>query len=273
MFFYNNKNKGIIAVMMSFMSSLACSGQQYDGPYREQEATFITPSTPLYSFVATVSAGVAWAQNGTNQTFNLTPDIKKAYIVNNGTNTLATGELFLGVQTILDSAYRRSGPFYELQGQLGLAFAGTDSASIAGTILDNADPFADNYTYSYNIRHTHVAVKGNLLLNMGTVVIPWIGGSAGVGFNNASGFNSVPLIEEALPTPAFAANNVSSFTYTLGIGVQVPLTRSWQLGAGYQFADWGKSQLGRAAEQTLNAGLTQDHLYTNSLLLNISFLS
>ena len=44
----------------------------------------------------------------------------------------------------------------------------------------------------------------------------------------------------------------------------------WQIGVDYEFADWGKSQLGRASEQTLNGGLVLNHLYINGVLFNLS---
>ncbi len=42
-------------------------------------------------------------------------------------------------------------------------------------------------------------------------------------------------------------------------------------GVGYEFADWGKNQLGRAPGQTLNTGLSMSHYYINSILFNITY--
>lgn len=42
-------------------------------------------------------------------------------------------------------------------------------------------------------------------------------------------------------------------------------------GIGYEFADWGRSQLNRAPGQTLNSGLSLSHLYTNGFLFNLTY--
>ncbi|WP_298625921.1 hypothetical protein [uncultured Legionella sp.] len=41
----------------------------------------------------------------------------------------------------------------------------------------------------------------------------------------------------------------------------------------YEFAYRSKSQLGPAAEQTLKGRLAFEHLYTNSVLFNFSYLT
>lgn len=88
-------------------------------------------------------------------------------------------------------------------------------------------------------------------------------GSLDVGFNRAHDFTNTPLIFEALPNPDFAAHTKTAFTYTLSAGLQKSINEHWQLGGGYEFADWGKSELGRALGQIMNSGLPLNHLYTN----------
>ena len=101
----------------------------------------------------------------------------------------------------------------------------------------------------------------------------WISGSLGVGFNSAHGFQNTPLIYEAIVNPNFASHTQIAFTYTVGAGLQKALKQHWQVGVGYEFADWGQSRLGRAAEQTLNNGLELNHLYTNGILFNLTYCS
>ena len=223
------------------------------------------PVVAPYSFVATLSGGPVWTNNaGDTQQFYLAPELEKRYVAGKSSETLGEGELFLGIQHALNTT---------VQGQLGLAVAATSNATLRGVIWDDADPIFDNYTYKYKVQHTHVAVKAKLLADMGYIVTPWLSGSVGVGFNRAFDYTSTPTIFEAFPTPNFASRTQTTFTYTVGAGIQKALTQHWQVGVGYEFADWGKSQLGRSAGQTLNTGLTVDHLYTNGLLFNITWLS
>lgn len=219
---------------------------------------------PEVSWVSTISMGPVWENAGTTQTFYLTPAIEKTYKANKSSHALFNGEFFLGIQKTLSQA---------ILGQLGLAVATTSHANLSGIIWDDADPLFDNHTYSYKTQNNRVIVKGKLLAEAGYWFTPWLSGGVGAGFNRSSSFNNIPRIFEALPNSNFASHTNTSFTYTVGAGVQKALTRNWQIGVGYEFADWGKSELGRAAGQHLNSGLAMNHLYTNGILLNITYLS
>lgn len=222
-----------------------------------------TPGT-TWRWVGSLSAGPVWEDGGATQTFNLTPEIEKSYQANKATKTLGNFEVFLGGQRSLSPV---------LLGQLGLAVDTTTDATLSGIIWDDADPAFNNFSYRYKIRHTHFAAKGKLLADMGYWVMPWVSASIGVGFNDASNFQSTPLIEEAIQTPNFKSHTETAFTYTVAAGIQKALNEHWQVGIGYEFADWGKSQLGCAREQTMNSGLSLSHLYTNGVLFNLSYFA
>ena len=225
------------------------------GPVTEQ---------PVWAWVGALSAGPVWQNGGRAQTLYLTPGIEKNYTANNSSNALFDGEVFLGLQQRLS---------HILYAQFGLAVAATSNAALSGDIWDDADPQFNNFTYTYKIQHTHVAAKGKLLADMGYWLMPWVSGSLGVGFNNAHGFHSTPTIFEALPTPDFTSHTQTAFTYTVGAGVQKALNEHGQVGVGYEFADWGKSQLGRAQGQTQNSGLALNHIYTNGVLFNLTYIA
>ncbi|MDI9819845.1 MULTISPECIES: outer membrane protein [unclassified Legionella] len=223
-----------------------------------------TEAVSKLSWLASISGGPVWERAGKTQTFYLAPEIEKTYYAKKSTSSLAYGELFLGMQK----------DFYnQLQAQIGLALAATDKAKLSGEIWDDADPQFDNYVYKYKIKHRRVALKGKLLFDRNYVVIPWVSGSVGVGFNKAYGFDNTPTIFEAVKNANFTNNTKTAFTYTLGAGLQKALTECWQVGIGYEFADWGKSQLGRSAGQTLNQGLSLNHLYTHGVLLNVTYIA
>ena len=217
---------------------------------------------PVWRSVSALSVGPVWGHGGETQTFYLAPEIEKTYVAKKSNGTLVDGELFFGAQR----------DYSTFQGQLGLAVAATSNATLSGIIWDDADPQFDNFIYRYKIQHTHIALKGKLLADQGYWLIPWVSGSVGVGFNTAHAFKDVPLIFEALTTPYFHSHTKTAFTYTLGAGVQKPVTQNWQVGVGYEFADWGASRLGRAAGQTLNSGLGASHFYTNGVMFNLTYV-
>lgn len=211
-----------------------------------------------------MSLGPVWQNGGSTQTFNLTADIEKSYVVDKSSNVLIDGEVFLGMQIVLSST---------LHGQLGLVVAATSNATLSGVIWDDGEPEFENFSYRYQIQHIHVAAKAKLLLDQGYWLIPWVSGSIGVRFNDAHSFQSTPLIFEALPTPNFKSHTQMTFTYTVGASVQRAFNQHWQVGVGYEFADWGKSQLGRALGQTLNQGITLNHFYTNGLMFSLTYIA
>lgn len=220
-----------------------------------------TQSESPWNYIIALSAGPVWQDGGKTQTLFLTPDIEKTYNAFNSTEALADGEFFLGVQKKLHGAFI---------GQLGIALATTGKARLNGEIWDDADPEFNNFLYGYKVQHSHIALKGKLLSDFGFMVTPWISASAGVAINRASDYFSRPVIFEAIPTPDFVSNNKTSFTYTLGAGVQKQLSPNWQVGVGYEFADWGKSQLGWAFDQSMGTGINLNHFYTHGVMFNVT---
>lgn len=228
------------------------------------QAGAMGPVRPDWNWVGAISVGPTWESAGRQQTFYLAPEIEKTYTADKVTKTLVDVEAFLGIQRAVSSA---------VQGQLGLAVGVTNDANLSGVIWDDADPRFDNYSYRYKVQHTHIALKGKLLADMGYWVMPWVSASIGVGFNHAHAFNNTSLIYEAVKNPNFTSHTQTAFTYTLGAGIQKALTQHWQVGVGYEFADWGKNHLGRALGQTMNTGPYLNHLYTNGVLFNLTYLT
>lgn len=80
------------------------------------------------------------------------------------------------------------------------------------------------------------------------------------------------LISQALPNSNFANKTISSFSYAISVGLEKVLSDKWRLGAGYEFTDWGKSELGRSAGQTLNSGLSLKHMYTHNAMAHLTYI-
>ena len=225
--------------------------------------SFLAKSSEKFasSWVATINIGPAWESAGKTQTFYLAPNIENTYSANHLSHALIDGEAFLGIQKLLHE---------KLEGQVGLVVATTGNAALSGNIWNDADAQFNNYTYQYQVKHTHIALKGKLLSDRGYFFTPWISGSLGIGFNKSHDYTNTPTISEAIVMPNFANNRTTAFTYTLGAGIQRNLNTHTQVGIGYEFADWGESHLGKASGQTQNSGLALSHLYTNGFLINFT---
>lgn len=216
------------------------------------------------SFVGSLSIGPAFASGGKTQTLTLAPQVEKTYIANKPANTLANLEILLGIQQPVSQ---------NLQGQIGLDFAVASSAKLSGNIWDDASPLFNNYTYQYQLNHTQLGLKGRLTVDRGSSFMPWVSLMVGVAFNQASNFTNTPLIFEALPSSNFSQQTATSLTYGFGIGVQRALAKHWQAGVGYEWVDWGKSQLGGISGSATNQSISISHFYTNAVMFNITFLA
>lgn len=214
------------------------------------------------SYIVTLSGGPLWTDAGKSQTFYLQPDVQKTYEANRLVHSQATGELFLGAQTLLEEGFK---------GQLGLsaAIAGT---TLKGDIWDDATPEFNNYTYQYTAHNMRYAFKTKLLVDVSHDFSGYASGSAGVSVNRSGGFSITPTVPGAVAAPNFSPNTEMSFSYTLGAGIERALCEHWNVGVGYEFADWGRNSLARAPEQSLNNGLGMSHLYTNELLFSITYV-
>jgi opacity protein-like surface antigen len=261
----------IITLLQIILSGSALAGgmgvkQDSDSCWGVSGACWGTPPTGPYpwSKVISLSLGPAWSSHGSTQTIFLRPNVEKTYAASQIGSTLASGELFYGLQKQLNER------FYS---QIGAVLSASSNAKLDGDIWEDADPAFNNYTYKYSVNHAHVAIKGLLLADVNYIGRPYLSASAGIGFNNAHDFTITPKIYQEVAAPAFQSHVTTAFTYTLGAGVQRVLNKHWQIGAGYQFAAWGESQLDRAAGQTLNSGLHLNNIYTNSIQLNLSYIS
>jgi opacity protein-like surface antigen len=233
--------------------------------YTVKTPVWVKNLKPLFAhYVISLSGFQGWESTNAKQTIFVTPDIVKSYVTNPSTQAFGTGELFVGVYQPINSMF---------EWQLGLALATNGNVRITGYIWDDGDARFSNYSYTYLVRSTHVDVKGKLLVDIGMKLIPWISANLGVAFNQAHEFNSSPSIYQAIPTPNFSSDTKVSATYTFGVGAQLPISENWQIGAGYEFSNWGKSQLGKATGQSTGNGPVLNQLYSSSVLLNLSYLA
>jgi opacity protein-like surface antigen len=226
------------------------------------------PTSPGGQFFVGLSPGVAWVSSNKSQTLNLEPDVQKTYTADNNTSSALTGEMFIGWQKPLAANFIRQ----PLTSQIGISVFGAGNVKLSGDIWEDANPNFNNFNYNYRIQHTHVALKGRLIGNTNFIVDPYISGSIGVGFNRAQNFTIKPKSSSEVPAPPFGAQTTTTFVYTLGIGLQKSLTENLHVALGYEFADWGKTQLSSANGQTLGQGLTLNHLYANQLQLSLFYL-
>lgn len=215
-----------------------------------------------WTWVGTLTGGMAWVGKGKDQTIYLTPTLVNHYKAAVNTKTLAVGELFGGIRTMFNPVFI---------GELGVALGATTDADLEGRIYVNTDPEGDSYLYKYSLDHRRVALKAKLL-STGEFAEPYISGSIGSAQNYAHNYVQTPRAVPQVPEAGFTSHTQTTLSYSMGFGFQKYFGEHWQGGMGYEFTDWGKSNLGPANYQTIGTGLEMGHYYTNALLLFVNFI-
>lgn len=211
-----------------------------------------------------LSLAPSWYNAGKTQNIWFEPTYANTYVATTPEKNLMNGELFIGWQK----------PWGENKiWEFGIAISTNTSAKLQGHIWQNADSQFNNFTYQYKIKHSDIRLKSEWLYQIKqTSIYPYFAASIGFARNSSYSFNTTPLIFEALPVEDFQNNNVTSLTYTLGIGIQKIISSNWQLGIGYQINDWGKSRLSKTSQQITTNGLYLNHFYLQSLQFTLNFL-
>lgn len=229
-------------------------------------AAFAGGGGPVYATngekIITLSVGPAWYATSSEQTLALQPDVVKTYINDGDPRALTSAELFFALQCQIAR---------QLYGQLGIAVAYSGTVHLNGDILEDNDPNFNNYYYHFNVNHGHVGLKGKLLGDFGYRIQPYLSASVALSFNHAYGFTITPKIIEEVPAPPFSSETLTTAAFTVGAGGQMAINRHWQVGVGYEFAYWGKTQLGPAFGQTINRGIEFTPPMTQQLQFSLSY--
>lgn len=226
--------------------------EDFPAPYKE----------PAFKPLITAEFAPSWPVNLVPpQTIVIQPDVEKRYVPSIVHSPFFLGDLFFGFQKNINRTFNL---------QFGLEGLFASNSHFDGVIWDDADSKFDNYNYSFNVEHKHIAVKSKLLMPLSEKFNFYFSLGLGVGFNRANNYTSTPLIYEAIATPNFGSNSSSSFVYTLGIGAERRIWKQLCAGIGYEFGSWGKAQLGPGVG-TLASGPELPNMYVNSLMASITY--
>lgn len=215
-------------------------------------------------YFLSLSGGPSWTNAGKSQTIALQPDVIKAYVPQNLTNSnvLGNAEIFAGIEKSF---------FEQVRSQFGLAAYWSSFAKLNGFIQEDADPNFQNFSYQYHISHWHIALKSKWIVENTFNLNPYISGSIGLGWNRSYGYAVTPLIFQEVAAPPFQSNTHTALSYSLGAGFQHTVNQHVTIALGYQLVSWGSSALNRATGQTSGKGLSLGTLYTQGIEFNVSY--
>lgn len=223
-----------------------------------------SPRSPIHytqNRLFAFSIGPAWSRNGQSQTITLQPGVTNTYSAKIQSNVFPYMEALFGMEKQLSQM---------LYTQLGIELGGGSAARFRGTVTQANNPSFSEKTYSYNVQELRVLVKGKLLFDLNFYATrPFLSAGVGIGFNHSYSYAEKP---SPVPPP-FRANTQTALTSTLGVGFEEIINEHWHVAIGYEFANWGRSQLDAAANQTTAPGLVVNNVYINSVLISLLFLA
>lgn len=216
--------------------------------------------------VITISAGAAVAKVGQSQTLTMDGDFTEyRYSAGDSHSNQLLGGVFVGTESFLS-------PRWGLQ--FGLGFYIPKRFSAEGILSQGIDiPSSDLFTYRYKVRTSQLLVEGKLLYIIREQFYPYVVLGLGTAFNRAYDYSTTvpPFLTF---TPQFMDHKTTHFSYSVGAGLDINVLTSLRLGAGYRFADFGKTNLGDGTIDVLpfTSTLQQSHLYVHQAMVQLTYL-
>lgn len=216
--------------------------------------------------ILTLSAGLASAQVGEDQTLTREGDFTLyKYSADKNSNRFSAG-VFVGTEFSVH-------PCIDLI--LGLGYYVPSNFSVTGRLTQGVDePSFNEFSYRYKISSQQLLAEGKLLWNVKRFFYPYFSVGMGAAFNTAYNY-SVDVLPPFLTfSPQFSNHSTTAFTYSLGLGVDMDIYKHWRAGLGYRFSDFGKVSLGsgQLGFAPFAPRLQQDHLYTQEVMAQISYI-
>ena len=187
------------------------------------------------------------------------------YSANEPTQTSGLLEGFIGGEVNLQ-------PNWAIQA--GLDYTQPAPFFARGNLTQGADVSSENhYIYHYSILTRQLLAEGKLFYVYKEHYRPYLLLGMGAAFNKAYDYytNASPYLTF---TRMYANQTSTSFSYSVGLGIDFDITKQIRLGVGYRFANLGKIELGNATIDNVNVAgtLSRSNTYINEVLGQITWV-
>lgn len=260
MFRKQHRNCYITTVLVLLLNIDTSFAVQKNASAPTQKPTLLRDLQP----VLTLTSGASIAQSGSSQSFQPLDLCHYNYTPKNTSTNLLLGA-FIGSEV-------KQTPSWKLI--TGAGYYQPLSFGIKGTLIQGADAASNSfYHYQYKIRSQQLLAESKLYWLLKEKYQPFLMVGIGASFNKTSNYqtNIPPFLEF---TPTFSNRLQTTFTYAIGPGVDVSLSRSFRIGAAYRFTDLGSANTGHAEMDTIPIAsrLKQSHLYANQILIQLTYV-
>ncbi|MCX7116938.1 MAG: outer membrane beta-barrel protein [Legionellales bacterium] len=156
--------------------------------------------------------------------------------------------------------------------QVALNYDDIAKIKVNGGLEQGVSPPFYPFRYDNDIKSSQLLIEGKLLHQVRDLFYPYFTAGLGAGFNQAKDYatNIPPYLTL---TPNYANKSTTSFSYMLGLGLDVSLFQSLTVGFGYRFSDLGTVKLGdgQLRNVAIINPMNSTHLYLNTLLLQLIY--
>jgi opacity protein-like surface antigen len=187
------------------------------------------------------------------------------YYYQHTNDTETVGSVFLGAEL----------PFLNKWAwQLGAAYyQNITPFNPTGVVYQFADFDYGNLTYNYSLKSQRYLIQTKLLYAINDIIHPYITGGAGEAVNKSYSYYELPVSSADVPMQeTFANKTVHSFTYSLGLGLELAVNEHLRFGVGYNYVNLGRAGLGVAPSQDSTDTLKLNNLNTNEFMMTLSLV-
>lgn len=215
--------------------------------------------------IITFTTGASISQLGQPESFRPLDLCSYHYKPNSSTTTNMLWGGFAGSEVMRSSLWRFIA---------GLGYYQPNSLATKGTLTQGSDSASDDsYSYKYQTQSQQLLAEGKLYWIEKDKIQPFFMVGIGGAFNKTSDYQtSVPPFLEF--TPAFSNHTQTSFTYAIGPGIDMGLSKSFKIAVAYRFTDLGSINTGSAKidEIPISSTLKQSHVYANQILAQFTYI-
>lgn len=222
-------------------------------------------STWSYKPLVTLSLGGDHIRKNDSQTLSVFPPVDNTYTNSDSSQNVVDGGVFVGFEHVINDY---------LWAQIGLSAYISGEFTPKGHVWLFGSPDFDTYTYRYNVNHERLMVEGKFLttLTYCQPFHPYISWGVGVAFNRADQYLEFPINSGVAVQQGFTSHNQTPLAWELGIGADYIFNQHARLGIGYQFMDLGSVALDGVPGAPTTQALNLQHLYTDQLRIQFTYV-
>jgi opacity protein-like surface antigen len=210
-----------------------------------------------------VGAGADRANLNLSQNITIFAPFQNAYLSGLTNDTEQFGGVFVGLESEFYPAW---------MWQTDLSFYQTSSLNASGDVLQFTDPAFDNFRFNFQIQSRRYLVESKLMHIVREHYYPYLTLGLGEAVNKAYGYKETPFSSADVPMgEPFGNHTLHSFTYQVGLGIDMDVYPHVRLGLGYRFVNLGRAALSPSPLQDGPEILSFNNLYTNELLAQLTY--